>query len=141
MAAVAVALIATGGVAFALNDSGGQSAGRVRLDISGPCDELEHRQDPRCSQVAATDNTPDDNAGQPGHSGELEPGDDSQGGHGRDHAEDGPHHGGGRGRDHAEDGPHHGDVERGDDSRFRSFEPGDDSSSSGGRGRGHAEDD
>ena len=66
MAAVAVALIATGGVAFALNDSGGQSAGRVRLDISGPCDELEHRQDPRCSQVAATDNTPDDNAGQPG---------------------------------------------------------------------------
>src|SRR5215204_4697102 len=64
-------------------------------DVSGPCDEAEHANDPRCTGGATTQDddrrarSRDDDA------------DDDQHGHGRDHAEDdgGPEDHSGHGRD------------------------------------------
>ena len=45
-------------------------------DISGPCDEAEHANDPRCTGGAATDDRDDDRGG---HGDEDRGGDDSSG--------------------------------------------------------------
>ena len=58
-------------------------ANRVPGDISGPCDEAEHANDPRCTGAGSTD---DDNSGSGG-------GDDDSGHHSG--GDDSGHHGGG----------------------------------------------
>ena len=62
-------------------------------DISGPCDEAEHANDPRCTGAGTADDDGDDNSGHgPGHDG----GDDNSGhGSGHDGGDDNSGHGSG----------------------------------------------
>jgi hypothetical protein len=54
-------------------------------DVSGPCDEAEHANDPRCTGGA---NTQDDDRRGRGRDGDDDARVDDDGGRGRDHAED-----------------------------------------------------
>ena len=54
-------------------------------DISGPCDEAEHANDPRCTGTAADDGNDDDNSG-PGSADDDDRDDNS--GHGSGHDND-----------------------------------------------------
>jgi hypothetical protein len=129
------------------------------VDVTGPCDEAEHANDPRCAgpqraedngtaQTTTTDDAPahdvgDDNPGEHGNRG---PGSQNSGpgsensGRGSSHSDDGPNHDvaddhGGNG---ADDGPGHdvGDDHGGDSGGSGSGSSG--SSGSGGSGSGHS---
>jgi hypothetical protein len=74
-------------------------------DVSGPCDEAEHANDPRCTGGATT--TDDDRRGR-GRDDDDDDRADNHGGRGRDHAEDDgggadDHSGRGRGGDDGEE--------------------------------------
>src|SRR5215210_828001 len=74
-------------------------------DVSGPCDEAEHADDPRCTGGATT--TDDDRRGRGRNDDADEDRADDHGGRGRDHAEDDgradDHGGRARGDDGGED--------------------------------------
>ena len=74
---------------------------RTAVDISGPCDEAEHANDPRCTGVAVGGASGSDDDSGRGRGSDDEPGDDHGrrgGGHGSDDGDDsGEDHGG---RDH-----------------------------------------
>ena len=96
-----LAVLALAVVGFNAISVAGQSAGQ--LDISGPCDEAEHANDPRCTGRDAVDPSPEDSpsvgtgvdisgpcdeaehandprcTGQPVNPGDLEPGEDISG--------------------------------------------------------------
>jgi hypothetical protein len=125
---LAAAILGTGGFAFAAGVEDTQPARTVSLpgtttaatttddivigtapattaatttgeDISGPCDEAEHANDPRCTG-AATDDRDDDNSG-PGSGGDDDRDDNS--GHGSRHGGDDDNSGHGSGHDNDDD--------------------------------------
>jgi hypothetical protein len=110
-------------------DDRGAGAPATGVDVSGPCDEAEHANDPRCTGV--TPKVEDDHrAGDDGVRHDV--GDD----HGGDRGEVEDHSGPGRGGDDSgEVEDHSGSGRGGDDSG------GDDHSGSGHGGRDHEEDD
>lgn len=65
MLAGLVAAVAVGGtVAYALDggSSGGSTTPTSQVDVSGPCDEAEHANDPRCTGAQAGDDVEDETA-------------------------------------------------------------------------------
>jgi hypothetical protein len=130
------------------------------VDVSGPCDEAEHANDPRCvgpqrpedngngqadnGQTTTTDDGPGHDVGDdnPGDHSNRGPGSQNSGpgsqnsGRGSSHSDDGPNHdvGDDHGGQGADDGPAHdlGDDHGGDDNS------GSGSSGSGGSGSSHS---
>jgi hypothetical protein len=124
---LAAAILGTGGFAFAAGVDDTQPARTVSLpgtttaatttddlvignapaatttttgeDISGPCDEAEHANDPRCTGAAADDGD-DDNSG-PGSGGDDDRDDNS--GHGPRHGNNDDNSGHGSGHDNDDD--------------------------------------
>jgi hypothetical protein len=70
------------------------------VDISGPCDEAEHANDPRCTGTAAADDGDHDNSGS--GSGDDNDRDDNSG-HGSGHDNDDDNSGHGSGHDNNDD--------------------------------------
>ena len=102
-----------------------------REDISGPCDEAEHANDPRCTGQPANPPARDDNPGQDDHRGRVD-----NSGPGSMNSGPGSLH---SGRDDRADDDRRGEVEVGDDRGGRGeVEAGDDH---GGRGEVEVGDD
>jgi hypothetical protein len=136
-------------------------------DVSGPCDEAEHANDPRCAgpqrpedngnddqagngQTTTTDDGPGHDVGDdnPGEHGNRGPGSQNSGpgsqnsGPGNSQSDDGPNHdvGDDHGGHGADDGPGHdaGDDHGGDSGSSGSGSSGSGSSGSGGSGSSHS---
>ena len=60
LASLLAAFAAGGGVAVATDGGLTSSTGSPAGEISGPCDEAEHADDPRCTGIAPTGDTVDD---------------------------------------------------------------------------------
>lgn len=122
------------------------------VDVSGPCDEAEHANDPRCAgpqrpedngQTTTTDDGPGHDVGDdnPGDHSNRGPGSQNSG-PGSSHSDDGPSHdvGDDNGGHGADDGPGHdvGDDHGGDSGNSGSGSSGSSSSGSGSSGSSHS---